>query len=59
MKITMLCVSAGPNGIAPVGRVVDLPAAEAKEWIDGRYARPFDAEQDSKRSVGFDKAKDE
>lgn len=40
MKIQMLTLQAGPDGVRQPGSVHDVPAAEAKELIDGGFAIP-------------------
>lgn len=52
MKVVHQTIAAGPEGIVKPGMVLDLPEAEAKERIEGRYARPFDRERDSKAQYG-------
>ena len=56
MRITMATCLAGPNGIARPGTVMDMPEKVAKEWIDKRFALPFDKDRDKKASVGLTSA---
>ena len=53
MKVTMVACMAGPAGVARQGTVLELPEQQAKELIEGRYARQFDAKRDSKNQRGF------
>lgn len=56
MKVTMVACMAGPNGVAKPGTVLDVPADKAKELLDGRYAREYDAERDRKNQQGLQRA---
>ncbi len=38
MKIKMLTLQAGPDVVREVGHIYDVPQAEAKVLIDGKYA---------------------
>ncbi len=38
MKIKMLTLQAGPDVVREVGHIYDVPQAEAKALIDGKYA---------------------
>lgn len=58
MKVTMLTTMAGPQGVCRAGRVLDLPPAQAKELVDGRFARDYRPEEDARRPVGMQIAKD-
>lgn len=45
MRIQMLTLYAGPEGVREIGKTYDVPAAEAKELIAGGYALvPADVE---------------
>ena len=56
MKVTTTKLMAGPNGVARVGTVLDLPADQAESMLKSRIVRPFDKERDKKAKVGFTKA---
>ena len=57
VKVTMLTTKCGPQGNAFPGTVLNMDEKEAKEHIDGRFVRPFDAELDKKaRQFGYIKA---
>lgn len=53
VKVTMLTCAAGPHGVARPGTVLNLKDDEAKELLDGKFARPFDHEKDRKAPTGF------
>jgi len=55
MKVTLLSCLAGPDGVARPNTVLNVPEALAKEWIDKRSARKFDAKRDEKFPVGMTK----
>lgn len=42
MKIKMKTLAAGPDGVWPPGSTRDVPEAEAKALIKGRYAEPVE-----------------
>lgn len=42
MKIRMLTLSAGPNGVRMAGQVIDVDQKEAKALIEGGYAEAID-----------------
>jgi len=42
MKIKMKTLAAGPDGVWPPGSIRDVPEAEAKALIKGRYAEPVE-----------------
>lgn len=44
MKIKMLTLSAGPNGVYPIDSVVDLSDDEAQGLIQGGFAVAFKSE---------------
>jgi len=56
MRVALTTIAAGPDGIARQGTLVDLPESVAKEWIDRRFARPYDKDRDKKSQVGFKSA---
>jgi hypothetical protein len=37
-RVKMLTLSAGPNGVIPVGQIVEVDDKEAKELVEGGYA---------------------
>ena len=39
MKVRMLSIMAGPQGVYDIGQLVDMPADKAKALIDGGYAK--------------------
>ena len=39
MRIQMVTLMAGPDGVLEPGQIADLPAAKAKALIDGGFAR--------------------
>lgn len=49
MKIRLLTILAGPNGNHSPGDVLDLPAKEARELVDGGYAVAIEAATPAKR----------
>lgn len=53
MKVTLTTLLAGPQGVAKVGTVLDLPSDQAEQMIKSRYARRFDKERDRKAPVGL------
>jgi hypothetical protein len=40
MRIQMVTLMAGPDGVLEPGQIADLPSAQAKALIDGGFARP-------------------
>lgn len=40
MRIQMVTLMAGPDGVLEPGQIADLPAAKAQALIDGGFARP-------------------
>ncbi len=55
MKVTMVTLAAGPQGIAKPGTVLDVNEAKAKELIEGNFARQYDPDRDRKNQQGFSK----
>jgi len=53
MKVAMLRTAAGPEWIAPRGRVVDVPDETGKAWVEQGAARKYVHEEDSKKTFGF------
>jgi hypothetical protein len=59
MKVTMLSIMAGPQGVAHPGTVLEVSDKLGQELIDGRNARPYDPVLDRKaRQHGFQQAKE-
>lgn len=58
MKVTMLRTAAGPEWIAPRGRVVEVADETGKAWVEQGAARKYVHEEDSKKTAGFQKPKD-
>ncbi len=46
-KVVMVTTSAGPDGTAQAGDVVDVSKAAAKELVEGGFARAVDASDDA------------
>lgn len=48
MKVKMLTLAAGPDGVKHPGEIYDVDAKESKALIEGRYAEAVDtaAEQE-------------
>lgn len=47
MKVKLLTLMAGPDGIFPPGSIVDLKAKEAKALIDSRQALPVSSKKET------------
>ena len=47
MKVQMVTLAAGPEGVYPAGAVVDVPEAQAIAWIEGGYATPAREERET------------
>ena len=50
MKVKMLTLQAGPNGVREPGKVYDIPAIEAKSLIGGGYAQAVEIEKATDRA---------
>ena len=44
MRVKMLTLSAGPQGVREIGKVVDVSDAEGQNLVKGRFAVAVDAE---------------
>lgn len=51
MKVKMLTLQAGPQGVREVGHVYDVPDKEARMLIDGGYAVEAKREMPVERAV--------
>lgn len=51
MKVKMLTLQAGPNGVREAGRIYDVPEAEARQLIEGRYAVEVSRQEPVERAV--------
>ena len=51
MKIKMLTLQAGPQGVREVGHVYVVPDKEAKELIEGGYAVEVRRDEEPERAV--------
>ena len=51
MKVKMLTLQAGPQGVREVGQIYTVPDKEAKELIEGGYAVEVKRAEEPERAV--------
>lgn len=57
MKIKMLTLAAGPDGVKHPGTIYDVDVKEGKALIEGRYAEAVDATAEQEQLEDEDKPK--
>lgn len=57
MKIKMLTLAAGPDGVKHPGEIYDVNTKEGKALIEGRYAEAVDVTAEQEQSEDEEKPK--